>query len=288
MDLSAIKNSVKAFEDAPEMGRYEPLPGNAFPSASLFAWIALAHASGVPCVPASLEATIPIEPLLHFDAPIEGTSQALSTLDRLNETVSDDLMLRWDCCAPWGVKSAMANGLKRPSRQEMELEAGDPRAFDLIYDFPAEDIGVFSRPWVPAMIFEDYPVEFRVFVDNAKVVGISNYYPQRKLPDHPKIRRMASEIAQQAQRMVEKAVERNMQPWMPRVDAARQPSFCSTLDFLVRSSGGIVFLEGGPGYGYGAHPCCFAKHLHGMTGANPVKGLCLEIGKPAIPLSDLA
>ena len=287
MDLSAIEKSIKAFDEAPRQPRFSPLPVGAFPAASLRAWLSIAQCCGVPHVPAHWETSLPIEPLLHFDAPIDGTQASLDALARLNEAVEDGRMLRWDCCAPWGVKSAMGNGFKQPSRSEMALEVGDPRAFELIYDFPAPAIDVFSRPWVQAMMFEDFPVEFRVFVVEGKIAGVSNYYPQRKLPDHPRIRQMVREIVGYAQCMINKANERGLRPWMPRVEASGQPKFSATLDFLVLSSARIVLLEGGPGFGFGAHPCCFAKHLHGMTGANEISGLCLEIGKPAVSLPGL-
>lgn len=287
MDLSAIAKSIQDCEQASKRPRYLPLPDGSFPAASLRAWLSIAQCCGVPHVPAQYEAALPIEPLLRFDAPIEGTQEVLAALQYLNEKVEDGRMLRWDCCAPWGVKCAMGNGFKQPSRSEMALDPGDPRAFDLIYDFPAEDIEVFSRPWVHAMMFEDFPVEFRVFIEEGKVVGVSNYYPQRALPDHPRIRQMVSEITRYAQRMVQKAKDRDLRPWMPRVAAAHQPSFSATLDFLVLSSARVVLLEGGPGFGFGAHPCCFAKHLHGMTGANEIRGLCLSVGKEAIALPGL-
>lgn len=288
MDISQIiadaANDMKAA--APKQ-RYEQLPARAFPSASLRSWMDLAHSSGLACVPAHYLGSIEIEPLLNFDSPIEGTSQAMGQVEKFNNDLVADHMLRWDCCAPWGVKSALGNGFVCPSIQDAFLDPGDPRAFELIYDYPAPSIPVFSRPWVKAMVFEEYPVEFRVFINEARVVAVSNYYPQRALPDHEKVRLLAARAVAMAQKIVDKALGRGLRPWMPGVPAERQPPFSASLDFLVLSSAQVVFLEGGPGFGFGAHPCCFVKHIHGMTGVDPVEGLRLGIGTESIGLDDL-
>lgn len=287
MDISKIIGNAAALSASQSKSRYEPLPPEAFPAASLRAWLALSSATGVPSVPAHYLGSVPIEPLLHFDAPVEGTEEAMGQIESFNATMGQDEMLRWDCCAPWGVKAALGNGQICPAGEDAVLDPGDPRAFDLIYDYPAAAIPVFSRPWLRAMVFEDFPVEFRVFVEDGQVVAASNYYPQRALPDHAKVRRLAACAIALAQSMVDKAVARGLRPWMPAAPANAQPKFSATLDFLVLSSAQVLFLEGGPGFGFGAHPCCFVKHIHGMTGADPVEGLRLGIGMESIDLADL-
>ena len=39
-----------------------------------------------------------------------------------------------------------------------------------------------------------------------------------------------------------------------------------TADFVVGKDGKVLFLEGGPPYGLGAHPCCFeGRDIEGIA-----------------------
>lgn len=59
----------------------------------------------------------------------------------------------------------------------------------------------------------------------------------------------------------------------------------ATLDFLLTHEGQLLFIEGGPGFGYGAHPCCF--YDSGTQTVKPIVGLCLGENEESVPFSTL-
>ena len=103
------------------------------------------------------------------------------------------------------------------------------RTFDILYDYPEEEIPVWQRPWLSARLFMRYPVEYRVFVEEGVVVGISNYYIQRSLAAYPS----AESDIDAVKRMVVRLVK-----------TASADSFSA--DFMKLDDTSILFLEGGP------------------------------------------
>ena len=45
-------------------------------------------------------------------------------------------------------------------------------------------------------MMDGYPVEYRAYVEDGKLLGISNYYPQRPLPHVPEHIKAVSEMTQ--------------------------------------------------------------------------------------------
>ena len=110
-DFSLIGQIAAAMEQAPRGPRYEPLPEGTFPAASLTRWMEAALAAGVPVVPAEVVGTARIDDVLQFDTPEkEGVKQTMATLDAANAMVDGQSMLRWDCCAGYGVKASLGVG----------------------------------------------------------------------------------------------------------------------------------------------------------------------------------
>ncbi|MBD3175765.1 MAG: hypothetical protein GF320_11330 [Armatimonadia bacterium] len=161
---------------------------------------------------------------------------------------------RWDVCAPEGVKylmsSAASEGQWDP--QMLDWTIDDSRLIDILFDeMPpgGEDwwIPLYARPWHRAAVVDGYPVEFRVYLLDGVVRGVSSYYPQRPLGDE----------------------------WLPWAYACWYVAgqFGSefpncTLDFIVpheraddppSPENPPLWLESGPHHGEarGAHPCCF-------------------------------
>lgn len=260
--IQAHVAAVMAEMEANPRPRYTALPPQAFPAASVMAWLEWADKAGVPSVPGTVVATFPLEALLRFDEGGEASNAAMAELDRLNAARAPDRMRRWDCCAPLGIKQAMAHGgLACPARAfDHELHPGDPRAYDILFEYPADTVSVVERPWVQARGNENYPIEFRVFVQGGRVTAVSNYYVQRALPATEEILGWARQAATYAQRMVDVALAAGARPWLadPSPEAQKVlERFTATLDFLVAEDGRVLFLEGGPGPGFNAHPCCY-------------------------------
>lgn len=286
--LSAMMAAHIAAVTANPRPRFEPLPAGAFPAPSLSAWLSAAHAANVPAVPSDEVARFAVTDLLGFEQDTPTTQAMFERLRALHQDLPPGSMLRWDCCAPMGIKWHVGEGHPDcpTDPATLELHPGDPRAFDILYAFPADEVAVHRRPWVPAAVHEAFPVEFRVFVQNAQVVAVSNYYVQRALPATVTIRIQARAAATAAARIVAKLRDEGRFPWMDgqTLNAnGEPPSFDATLDFLVTPQGDVLFLEAGPGFGLGAHPCCFYNPA--TKTVRPLEGILLKVGGRPLPLN---
>lgn len=206
-------------------------------------WLPVCEKAGIEAVPAEvvLETT-----KAALAEAMDGESPLWDEINAVVKNAGGPWMYRWDCCSPGLLKAIMAHGCDGVPLVGSSHYIDDPRLWDIIEDFPEEEMRLYRRPWVKAVFESGYPVEFRVFVSGGCVSGVSSYYPQRPLPDEP-YHLWACTAGQQAEVLIEHGA----------------PPDC-TMDFLlVAETKRIVFLEGGPphreGYrGPNAHPCCFA------------------------------
>ena len=249
------------------------VPGR-FIGTSLTSWLDLVQSAGVPVVPAQEIASMPRDVLLRVEDQQPGDQEHWSELAAALKGVPAGHMARWELCSGLALKMAMA-AAEPPSHEVMtDLDAMDPRAFGIFYEFPADVVKVVSRPWVRAGMCEGYPVEFRVFVKNNKVLGVANYYPQRPLPLTYGNTALAHRCLVKAENIVDKLVSRGAYPWMPSYERQFDPQKVSaTLDFIATPDGGLVFLEAGPPFGAGAHPCAFIDR--------EISGVALELAPGA-------
>ena len=247
---------------------------------SLGDWLRLAKANDVPHVDGSHVADFERHDLLNHE--YEGPHQA--RLDAAYATmlrhVKPDTMMRWDCCASADLKFAMAES-RSPSKSERNLLAIDARLLEIAQDFPRILIPVWQRPWLErAAVQAGYPIEYRVFVKNGEIEGISSYYPQRPLTRND----AELEAAEHWTRVLINALEGPFE-WPPEHDEAlgMQTAILRiencptppgtpdpngvhfTADF-VATTDGMILLEGGPPHFMGAHPCCFNPGaIHGVA-----------------------
>ncbi len=136
-----------------------------------------------------------------------------------------------------------------------------------------------------------WPAEWRAFVENGKVIGISWYYgwTGEATPENAAI---AIEVRETAQKIVDEALRLRAIPQDPGRELLRgTPRFADvderfpigsiacTLDFIETVSG-LMLLEGGPAYSRigGGHPCAFA-------GCDVPEGVAFRI-MPGISLAD--
>jgi hypothetical protein len=259
-------------------------PGR-FIGSSLLAWIKHAHAAGIAYVPAKQVLSLRRKDILESCEP--GSDVKLisawtplrrkqAELRRAGNKGAGRQMLRWDPCAGEDLKFTMAQGLAVDQAEMLDLHPGDIRAFGIIYEYPAEEVPVLQRPWIEALQIDNYPVEFRVFIEGSKIRGVSNYYPQRALPamseHYPEgdVRFSSTPCYRMAEQLIKHLEAVQEFPWM----MSYQQHFDSgkvnaSLDFIVRKDGKVLFLEAGPPLGAGAHPCCFID--------SKVEGLKLEL-----------
>ena len=236
-----------------------------FNTVSLGDWLALCGQAGVPCVPARAIGTIDVDILLNADQDPEHPALAeLATA--LRAAVRPLTMFRWDMCAPLSLKLAMdgADGHSGWDQATMwDFSYADPRVLDLLYAYPARTVTAWQRPWVAATERDGYPVEFRAYVHDGAVQGISNYYPQRALSASAAVFDDVRHV-----RGLTEALINHLQPPVKHPGYAEgwpAASVCFTADFLKTAAGDLLLLEGGPPYGLGAHPCCFPPAVADWT-----------------------
>jgi hypothetical protein len=185
----------------------------------------------------------------------------IKRLNKINDHMLNNHndMLRWDNCSSAGIKYHMGNEedkehcLSNIDNKEKQLHILDMRFFDMLYTYPRTSICAFKRPIIKPLIYNKYPVEFRVFVYNGKIEGISHYYPQTSLPYEKVYLDMMKKTKKYTEKLIQSCKKYNTYPVMP----SSERSINFTADFIVDEQGKVIFLEAGPGFGYGAHPCCF-------------------------------
>jgi hypothetical protein len=231
---------------------------------SLGHWLDLCRLALVVAVPAVCIGRIGVDTLLSDDP---AAKQFESRLKESMAAFGEGWMARWDCCSMAETKYRLSEGLTDWSPELAWIFADDCRACDIISDFPDLNIAAWARPWVTFAIHEGWPVEYRAFVHNDEVIGVSNYYPQRALPDNAAT---ASDI-ERVRLASGHLIHCQTRPLnCPRLEGFDMKRNHWTADFARLPSGAIVFLEGGPPHTMtgGAHPCCF---LPGET-----EGVALE------------
>ncbi|PPC84665.1 MAG: hypothetical protein CTY38_01045 [Methylotenera sp.] len=275
-----LERHVSESLEAAKQYKRPTLPDKAFSPVSLNSWLYFALAAKIDYVSAEMVGNINTEALLRFETP-ELSKDAMQSLFAINENLDDQHMLRWDCCAPSGVKYAMATGqgMESVPLEDKHLHPGDPRAFDILFEYPIEEVAIFKRPIVKPLLSNGYPVEFRVFVINGEIKAASNYYPQMTLPYTHENLDYAKQAIESAQKLLTAINQSGVQLFHAGEIA---DTLNLTMDFMVVEDGSVQFLEGGPGFGFGAHPCCF--HNTTTKAVEPLNGLLLGEGERSIDI----
>jgi len=251
-------------------------------------WLPIWRERDLPHIDAEPVGSISVHDLLHWDEPLQETRDHLcalrgvarSAINAQDEPWERCLMLRWDCCAPEVLKHIMSKpggaqalgGGNDDDRWAIYATGlyDDYRLYDIVSRYIAPAYGIdhqlilYARPIVRGHSEGGYPVEFRVFVQDHAVVGVSSYYPQRPLE---------SLLWVWAARQVAGAT-------LHLVDVC--PSF--TADFLCAEEAtedmpeGWILIECGPPHiadprGHpSAHPCCFPPGRVRGIALSPMEG----------------
>ena len=223
---------------------------------SLGDWIKLCQQHGVPHVPAEQVARVIREDCLYFETPGEHQQRLSDQWQKMEEAQLDRHMLRMDFASTLEIKISLSKGETafRPEFGHIQLD--DPRLFDLMMEYPRDSIPVWRRPWIDAMLQDGYPVEYRAFVRDGTLQGISSYYPQRPLPQFYShqitVRHMTRTLAYHAT----PPFLWNSTHRLHNTDLDLA-GVHFTADFIVNQDNKVLFLEGGPPHELGAHMCCF-------------------------------
>lgn len=273
-DMEKLEAQMAENRAIGEQRRREGSAMGGFTTVDLRDWMDLCELAGVPAVPAYLIAEADTYDLLQSadEAPSAEVAEFWRKVEAWKKRVGDGWMYRWSCCSCAEVKYRLGHG-KADWHPDIanQFYLQDLRAFDLIYEHPLEQIGAWARPWFQFDMLDGYPVEYRVFVEDDHVVGISNYYLQRALPDDEAVRADLGRIYAHTEKLI--AYQRkpiNCPQAGERIHGKLKNWW--TADFARLPSGAVLFLEGGPAHfvGGGAHSCCFpVGNVRGVALAAP-------------------
>lgn len=235
-------------------------PGR-FIATSLSAWLRHARAASIPHVEANEVFRLPREVVINIDQPTAADVSVAAGMNSILARLPSTHMARLDPCAPFAIKYAMCHFGNVEQEDMRRIDLSDPRAFDIVCQFPADEVSVLARPWVDAMRIDSHPVEFRVFIQNSRLLGVASYYPQRALPETPEIHHLVRMCSNLSLELVDYLDTICQYPWMPGFESGtsgfEENAVSATLDFIVDKAGQVLLLEAGPPWGAGAHPCAF-------------------------------
>lgn len=272
-----------------------------FPAVSLAGWMQAANAAGIDHVPSKVIAVMPVGAIIAFEEDRPQDAKHWAALQQAQAAVLPNEMLRWDCCACLDMKLRMHDGLAEASTLDtrssvnpnvpewrIALSPDDPRFADIVYVYPGDDVPVHKRPWIEAREEGTHPAEYRVFVKNGVIEGLANYYVQRDMAMNDTVHDEIVQCLGAAQRLVYHLAREGAIPYNQPAD--KLPTdfefnrVSCTLDFLVAKDGRVMFLEAGPPFGLGAHPCAFMEHAD-KDGVLRTEGVALAVGQAPEPIS---
>ena len=229
---------------------------------SLEDWLALCREADVPHVPAERICELLREDCMHFDVPGDHQERLRAAFQEMEKARLPGHMMRFDYCSSLEIKISLSDGEWECRPEFCRVELDDPRAFDILFEYPRPTAPVWLRPWADALIVDGYPVEYRAFVRDGKLQGISSYYPQRPLPEFPE---HIQAVREQTEKLIQAARTPFQWHFVPMPGNLAQDGVHFTADFIATAEG-VLFLEGGPPHEMGAHPCCFrAREISGVA-----------------------
>jgi hypothetical protein len=239
---------------------------------SLGDWIGVCQRAEVPHVPAMHVADFEPHDILQHEHAGPHQRRLDAAYEAVRRASRPGWMLRWDCCASADLKFSMAEGRTPDDNTRQKLPI-DCRLQEILHDYPRTVVPVWRRPWMGEQMFfiDGYPVEYRAFVENGELIGISSYYPQRPLPRDDRhlaaiekhIAALLGELegpfewpAHHHEAMGIRTILPPMPRTEPRTDTPHPDGVHFTVDFAATRLG-MLLIEGGPPHFMGAHPCCF-------------------------------
>lgn len=268
-----------------------------FNTLSLPAWLKVAELAGLDFIPAREIHSMPTEAMEKHSSG-EDVNEFEIEEQKMLAALGPGEMLRMEQVAPAEIKHERSSGqdmgngtfysdhFKRPI-----LNLFEDRYYTTLLDLAEDQIRAYARPIItPRMISGEFnneagnwPEEFRVYIRDGQITGVSNYYPQVVMTPQEHAEVMAGAV-HAAQIMVDFMNEKKITCDNATFRIPEGETFSCTLDFLIREDGKLLFLEGGPEGGRGAHPCCFL----GPDGfKSELEGAVFSEAGEVYPLEDL-
>ena len=90
----------------------------------------------------------------------------------------DNQMMRLDCCTDEEVKYRMSRGDGGGFQPTFGgIIFGDMRSFDMVNEYPRDNIPIWQRPWAETQVIDGYPVEYRAFRPERQAAGHQQLLP---------------------------------------------------------------------------------------------------------------
>lgn len=285
-----------------------------FNAVSLVEWTSIAAAAGIDHISSEVACSMPMDVILNFEEPRAGDDIHWEQMRLARASLKAGEMMRWDCCSSLDMKSVMSDGgaascpgfMTDPENPAVPswktiTDVGDPRFFDIALEYPGSEIALVKRPWVEARREGSHPVEYRVFVKNGEIEGVANYYIQRDLELTSLTQSEVGSCIGMTQQLLDHMDKVQALPYnvigkqSGAADDFNAQLASFTADYLVDETGKVQFIEAGPPFGLGAHPCAFVDNrVQGEEGKEDkravisVQGVCLGQGKPPLPLAEFS
>jgi hypothetical protein len=227
-------------------------------AASILVWARLAEIAGIPFIPADTVATLTMDTVMAMAEGDESAELAPGQMDEIRKAVAyanGGGYWRTEICAGEEVKYLMGSGQSLPDVLPIRMD--DLRIYEMHWGMPC--VTIVGRPKLTPVRHAGYPVEFRVFNGcQAEENGaVSWYYPQAgAFEPTPELEVAMTQAAEWGKALHELRDRMGLVAWLPEMG---EPSdrIGSTIDFMLTEEMGLVMVDAGPGYGAGAHPCCF-------------------------------
>lgn len=226
-------------------------------AASLLAWNRIADHCGVPRIDAEVIAVIPMKAAWNsIDEPQSLSEEENFLLKTAFDWCEHGRFWRTELCSGEGVKYCLGKDGSFPPPEYLRFSLDDCRIMDMHWGMP--DIKVIGRPTIEPARVKGWPVEFRVFCGGGAETGaVSFYYPQAgDFEVTPELERAMSYAREYGVAMHDARTALGLTPWLPEMGEP-DDRIGSTIDFMLKSDGDLVMVDAGPGFGCGAHPCCF-------------------------------
>lgn len=240
---------------------------------SLNHWLQLCQEHRIPYVPAYPLIEFDKQRLLEYGTDGLPPDDVNAFYEVLYNNKRGEHLLRWDHCASGTLKKGILSGNSTPylSSRYNDLTVRDPRVKEALELYPGDLISVWKRPWIKTLRKSLWPVEFRSFVRDGKVQGISNRYPRVDITSVKGIQQAARKVMFGTIKLAKAFPQERF--WHEHIGIENSVSFST--DWLVRSDGRVLFLDGGLPWTEtsGVDPCCF----RGST----IEGVQLHASKTA-------
>ena len=149
-----------------------------FSPISLGDWLNLCRSAEVPHVPATQIAQVLQDDYLHFETEGEHRTRLKQVWKAIQYARTENHMMRLDCCTDAELKYRMSRG----DGGEFQPEFGgimldDTRSYNIVSEYPRENIPIWQRPWAKTQVIDGYPVEYRAYVPGRQAAGHQQLLP---------------------------------------------------------------------------------------------------------------